>query len=93
MKTTTFATTTSYVAVTASIWTKRVIISEDPSVANWPTTDFLIKAPETTNTPIRRVLGTSFVFESDVPFPAGKVVGYVANVTGSTTFQQLEDGL
>lgn len=93
MKTTTFSVTTSDTAITTTVATKKVLIQEDPGVAEWPTTDYKIKMPLSTNTAIQRSSGTSFEFSSDMIIPAGKIVGYVATVSGTTTFQKLEQGL
>lgn len=94
-KTSTFSSNNStFTAITTSVATKSVTVAEDPSVANWPTTDLLIAAPTNAATPIRRPQGTSFTFTCPTAFwPSGTVVGYIKNVTGaSTTIQQYEDG-
>lgn len=93
MKTTTFSVTTSDTAITTTVAGNSVVISEDPSVADWPTTDFNIKLPASTNTAIRRSSGTAFEIVSDQIIPAGKTIGYVSTVTGTTTFQKIEKGL
>lgn len=92
-KTTTYSVGSSAVAVTTNIATKTVTIAEDASVASWPTTDFKILAPTSGDTAIQRPQGTGYTFVCPTAFwPAGTVVGYVKAVTGTTTFQQYEDG-
>lgn len=93
-KTTTFAVTTAAVAVTTNIATRSVTITEDAGAAGWPTQDFKIMAPASSDTAIQRPVGTSFTFTCQGAFfPAATVVGYVKMASGSTTFQQYEDGL
>lgn len=94
-KTTTFSSNNStFTAITTAIATKSVTVGEDPSVANWPTTDLLIAAPTNADTAIQRSSGTTFTFTCPTAFwKAGTVVGYIKNKTGaSTTMQQYEDG-
>ncbi len=94
MKTTTFTVTNSDTAIVTTVATKRVLIQEDPGVASWPTTAYTIKMPLSSNTAVTRSEGTSFEIYSDYIIPAGKTIGYVAIITGTTTtFQKIEDGL
>lgn len=83
-------------AVIATIQCREIRIMEDPAVAGWPTTDFLIYNPTIGATPARRLVGTSYVFvqshDRGQPrlFNPNETVGFVATVTGSTTFQMIE---
>jgi hypothetical protein len=73
---------------------RTVIIGEDPSVAGYPTTDYSVMAPTQADDAVRFLAGTKVVFECPRAFwPAGQVIAYVTPITGSTTFQQIEDGV
>lgn len=87
----TMTVTTVEQDVVAGSYTKKLTISEDPSVAGWPTTDFLIKKPSSSNTAIRRPTGTSYTFEGN--YHPGQVLGTVALIAAAaaTTFQQDEE--
>lgn len=75
-------------------FTNRFELQEDPSVAGYPTTDYLIYMPTSSDLPVRFLAGTTFMRESDTgPFYAGQTVGYISGVSGSTTFSQIEQGL
>ena len=92
-KTFTFSVSTTATPIVTQTATSSVVIQEDPSVANWPTTDFLLQMPTNTDPAIRRTQGTSFEIKSPVGlFQKGATVGYVKTVTGTTTFQQYEPG-
>lgn len=94
MKTSTFSVSTGDTAITTTIATKKVVLQEDPSVANWPTTDFKLKFPDASATAIRRVSGTSWEITCDGAFfPANRTIGYISTVTGTTTFQKYESGI
>lgn len=81
----------AFTAIAASVHCNQITFGEDPSVASWPTTDFLIKKPDTSATAIRRVRGTSYRVEG--PFTPGDIAAYVQTVTGSTSFFIDEDNL
>jgi hypothetical protein len=69
-----------------------VTVGEDPSVAGFPTTDFLIARPLSTATPRRLTGGSSYRFTSPIGlFKKGQIIGYVQAVRGSTTFFQDEE--
>ena len=72
---------------------KRIIIAEDGSVANFPTTDWILRAPYIDSDPVRKGIGYSYVFEKPNGsfFHPGDVAGYVELPSGSTTFQVVED--
>ena len=94
MKTTTFPVSTSDTAITTTVFTKKVVIQEDPSVANWPTTDYKLKFPDASATAIRRPAGTSWEITCDgAGFAAGRTIGYVSTVSGTTTFSKYESGI
>lgn len=78
--------------ITVATECRHVIIGEDPSVTNWPTTDYQIKGASSNNF-VQCAAGTKFEFHSTVnepPFRAGQVIGYVQTVSGSTTFMKVE---
>jgi len=77
--------------IVAGSYTKRLTIAEDPSVVGWPTTDYLIKKPDSSSTAIRRATGTSFTFEGN--YHPGQVLGRLALIAAATdtTFQQDEE--
>jgi len=69
-----------------------VMFGEDPSVANFPTTDWTLRAPSKTDTPIRQEIGTQKVMRPPKghTFDIGQIVAYVATVIGTTTFRKWE---
>ena len=77
-------------AVVAATFCNKITIREDPSVANWPTTDFQVSNTPTGSQVAQRPSGTEFQFKQKLYSP-GQVVGYVETITGSTTFQQIEE--
>jgi len=86
-------------AITAHTKCRQIIIQEDPSVAGWPTTDWVLSDSPSGGSVVQRPAGTSWTFESlyDPRFPeraynVGDIVGYAATVNGTTTFQQIEIG-
>ena len=88
------------VTVQNTLGCKNVRILEDPGVAGWPTSDFLIAKPLATSTPVRIPAGDAYTFSAASQNPAnasaswfapGLVVGYVKTISGSTTFDQDED--
>ncbi len=92
-KTKKFTLTTVATAITASTWCRQITIQEDLGVAGWPTTDYLIARPTSTDDFLRVAGGVAYVFTFggfDL-IPNGAVVGYAKTVSGSTTFQQTED--
>lgn len=97
-KTYTFAVsqTPAQTPIVTRTWTRRVEIQEDPSVGAYPSTDFLIYRPGTSDLPVRYLTGSSFVMETGVlsaAYPAGVTIGYISGVSGSSTFAQIEEGL
>lgn len=95
MKTKTLTVTdAAWVAVTAQTVTKRIIVQEDASVANWPTTDYLVAKPLSTDDQIRKVAGARYTFEKgEYPYRIGSIAGYIKAVSGTTTFAQDESGV
>jgi hypothetical protein len=86
-------TNSSYTAVTAvSSNASQITVGEDPSVAGWPTTDFLVAKPTNTSVPRRVSVGSTYTFLAlnNGKFAAGQVVGYIETVSGTTTFFQDE---
>jgi len=87
-------TDAAWVAVTATTDTRRISVQEDPSVANWPTTDYLVAKPLSSSVQIRKLAGAKYVFErGEYMHRAGSVAGYVKTVSGTTTFAQDESGI
>ena len=80
-------------AVIVATVCRKVGVGEDPSVANWPTTDFKVYRPDKTNTSRQIPAGVSYIFQKpDGQFyNPGDTAGYVATVTGATTFFQDEE--
>lgn len=93
MKSSTFVVTTGDIPITTTIATRSVLIQESPAVASWPTTDYKLKFPNAGNTAIQRSAGTSFEINPGYIIPAGKIIGYVSAVTGTTIFTMYEEGL
>jgi hypothetical protein len=77
--------------ITAQTFTSLIVVGENPSVANWPTTDYdvwKVTASGATVGPRRVALGREYAFESrGAPFAQGQVVGYIQPTTTSTFFQ------
>jgi hypothetical protein len=70
---------------------KIIVVCEDPGVASWPTTDFLIKKGNSSQY-VRIKAGSTYTFSSGPSFfPVGTTVGFIKTVSGSTTFDQDED--
>lgn len=71
----------------------KVTIREDPSVSNWPTTDYEIAEAASGGDAARCKAGTSYTFSapSGYFFRATETVGYVAAISGSTTFHRIEE--
>jgi len=69
-----------------------IIIKEDPTVAGWPTLDYLVTGSVPGSSAIGCPAGTEYAFRASWQqhFAAGEIVGHVATVSGSTTFQQKE---
>jgi hypothetical protein len=73
---------------------RKVTVGEDASVSNWPTTDYLVYGTDKQSTPVQRPAGSLTVIErgsAQSAFNKGSIVGYVATVTGSTTFLLIEE--
>lgn len=81
-------------AVIADTVCDSIEIGEDPSVAGWPTVDYLVYKRTVpgqdvaTITPRQKVAGTTYTFRKPKPlcYLPGEVVGWVATTTGSSTF-------
>ena len=73
-----------------------VNLKEDSSVADWPTTEFEITGPAVNDAPVRFPAGVGFIFDANAMgpgssrYPPGTLLGYLTAVTGTTTFQQVE---
>ncbi len=81
-------------AVVATVFTVRVRVGEDLSVAGWPTTDYDVRKPGTGDDPRRVPAGGTYEFVRDGrPFYPGEIVGYLQTVSGTTTFWVDEEGL
>lgn len=92
-KTKTFTVTdAAAVPVTAVTYTTAITIQEDPSVVGWPTQNFSIRKPFSTDTPIQRPIGGAYGFSKGGAYAPGEIAGYVqlTTVSTSTTFQQDE---
>lgn len=78
--------------VTAQTVCRTIEVGEDPSVAGWPTTDFKVYVPTSSDGPRQRPAGATYAFVKPpgLFFNPGEVAGYVATVTGATTFFQDE---
>lgn len=81
--------------VTVQTWTDRVTVGEDASVVGYPTTDFKVMKPASTNDAERVQAGGRYTFTKPSAFPAAyfgpnEVAGYIQTITGSTTFIQDE---
>lgn len=65
---------------------------EDPSVAGWPTVDWIWRAPTAGSPAVRQPAGTSYIWNAPAGgyFDVGQVVAYVSTATGSSTFRQVE---
>lgn len=80
------------VAVVASIPGSSITVREDNSVANWPTTDYLIMKPLAASTPIRFPTGYLYEFSNPTGYIIGDIAGYIKTVVGTTTFAVDERG-
>ena len=92
MKTSTFSVLSAgYIPVYATVPAKTITVKEDPSVAAWPTTDYLIKGNDPSSTEIRIPSGVEFsLYEARVVCNVGQLLGYIKAVTADTTFQLIE---
>ena len=70
---------------------KSVAFVEDPSVAGWPTVDWLWRATDSAEY-ATRTAGTSQLFTKPggAWYMPGERVAYVKTATGSSSFQQVE---
>lgn len=82
-------------AIIAETETVEITVGEDPSVVGWPTQDFKVIKPESTNLPRQIPIGGTYTFKRDKTnlYRIGETVGYVQAVTTATTFFQDERGL
>lgn len=72
---------------------RHVLVGEDSSVANWPTTDYRIKGTDNNSAMVQRPAGvlTEFSRQSNQSaYSPGDIIGYVETVSGSTTFLIIE---
>lgn len=75
----------------------RVVMREDASVANWPTTDILVSKPDNTAQSVRFVSGEWIIFRKNDQggrsfFRKGETVGWLATVSGAaTSMTHIED--
>ena len=80
--------------VTALTVCRRIVVQEDPSVVGWPTSDYLVSVPLSTDGPKQKSAGTEFPFEkpSRLFFNPGEIAGYIelVNGGGATSFSQFE---
>ncbi len=82
---------TQFTAVVTHEQCKKVRITENRAVVGYPTSDFLIAKPDTTDTPVQVQAGAQYEFLSgDDYFGKAAVIGYVKMVSGTTTFDQDE---
>lgn len=83
----TTAITTSWVAITATIWTPEITVGELASVASWPTVDLDVAEPTSSDTSIRLPMGTTHRFSrgNGLYYGPGETVGYVRTASGSST--------
>lgn len=67
-------------------------LGENPSVASYPTTQFIIRQPLPTSDAVYVDIGRQYVFRAAPRkfFLPGDVVGYAELPSGSTTMYQLE---
>ena len=80
-------------AIAAAVYSSELTVNEDPSVANWPTTDYLVSKPTSADAQRRIPAGQAYTFRRNAGvFVPGEVVGYVQTVSGSTTFAVDEAG-
>jgi hypothetical protein len=77
--------------IAAASFTSLIVVGEDASVANWPTTAYSVwkvNAAGATVGPRRVAIGREYAFEArGAPFAQGQVVGYIQPITTSTFFQ------
>jgi len=79
--------------VIATIPCKQISVVEDQSVTDWPTLDYRVKGTEVGSVMVQKPAGTVFTFlcaANEPYFQIGQIVGYIETVSGSTTFQKVE---
>lgn len=97
MKTTTFTVNDlgDPEPVIATVPCSRIVIGEDPSVADWPLVDYQILGDYQDSIYIQKPAGTSFEFRAPAiknnMFKIGDIAGYVKTVSGSSTFYRIEE--
>ena len=76
------------IAIILQTGASQVLVGEDDSVSNGPTTAFLIYKPITSSTPRQIKQGDTYIFNVSTPTPIGTILGYVKLEVGasSTTF-------
>ena len=82
------------VAVTAQTVCRKITVGESEAVADWPTVDWIVMAPLSTDAAIRKTRGTKHVFEMPPGqwFRPGDIPGYIKTPTSTgSTFVQVEE--
>lgn len=79
-------------AVVATNFCHTIAVGEDPSVVGWPTTDFAVLKPSTTDQERTIPIGNAYHFERRGNWSPGQTVGYIRSLSGTTTFFQDEMG-
>ncbi len=81
--------------IIAHSYCRRIALKEDPSVANWPTTNFRYRAMRSDTDFVEAPAGMPVFFENleaQRPlFVSGQKIALIETVTGSTSFQQIEE--
>jgi len=94
MKTSTLVVGSSFVAVKvlSADPVALVTVREDDSVTGWPTTSIIVAAPLSTDVAVQYAGGSAVTFPAPplTRWAQNQIVGFVKAVTGSTTFQQVE---
>lgn len=81
--------------IRAATYCQRITIGEDASVTNWPTVDWFVKKPTTSDGAERQPVGARYTFMPTAHrFIPGEIIGYVQVVSGqgSSTFFVDESG-
>lgn len=78
-------------AIIAQTYCRRILFGEDEAVTNYPTVDWLWKAPTSTDY-TTRIKGSKQQFEPSPRqlFCPGDIVAYVKTASGSSSFMQEE---
>jgi len=79
--------------IVATIYCRRIDISEDESVAGWPTVEYQVKGCVNGSEWITKAPGRITRFEridGQPSFAPGDVIALIQTTSGSSTFQQVE---